>query len=80
MSKNFNDNLSNYESKYTRAHKTDISGQLANLQAVGSGIINEIDYDAAQRKSKRGLMGSKFAKTLNIYIPPVCKGLFLQGY
>ena len=53
MSANFNDNnLSNYESKYTRALKIDIGSQLANLQAVGSGIIDEIDYDAAKRKSK----------------------------
>ena len=60
MSANFNDNnLSNYESKYTRALKIDIGSQLANLQAVGSGIIDEIDYDAKKRRNKRGLMGSK---------------------
>ena len=65
MTANFNDNLSNYESKYTRALKTNISGQLANLQSVGAGIIDEIDYDAAKRKSKRGLMGSKSAKKIS---------------
>ena len=65
MSKNFNENLSNYESKYTRARKTDISGLLANLQAVGAGIRDEIDYDAAKRKSKRGLMGTQSAKKIS---------------
>ena len=65
MSANFNDNLSNYKSKYSGVFKPNIDGQLANLQAVGSGIRDEIDYDAAKRKSKRGLMGTQSAKKIS---------------
>ena len=65
MSANFNDNLSNYKSKYSGVFKPNIDGQLANLQAVGAGIRDEIDYDAAKRKSKRGLMGTQSAKKIS---------------